>query len=83
MKTILRPLLALLSCIALYICLTPTAFADTVASGACGASLNWVLDDKGTLTVSGQGEMYELNVLYDGGVFLSYQPCVSLPCSGA
>lgn len=36
--------------------------ADTVASGECGAdgdNLTWVLDDAGTLTISGEGEMEE------------------------
>ncbi|MBR2549701.1 MAG: leucine-rich repeat protein [Clostridiales bacterium] len=34
-------------------------FADTVAFGKCGDDLKWVLDDKGTLTISGSGEMYD------------------------
>ena len=39
--------------------LTATA-AETIASGTCGAdgdNLTWVLDDTGTLTISGTGEM--------------------------
>ncbi len=31
------------------------------SSGACGASVNWALDDNGTLTISGTGEMYSYN----------------------
>ena len=31
--------------------------AATVASGSCGENLTWKLDDKGTLTISGTGEM--------------------------
>ena len=31
--------------------------AGTVASGTCGENLTWVLDDGGTLTVEGSGEM--------------------------
>lgn len=29
------------------------------ASGTCGANLTWVLDDNGTLTISGTGNMYD------------------------
>ncbi|MBQ6863816.1 MAG: leucine-rich repeat protein [Clostridia bacterium] len=35
--------------------LTPTA--DAATSGTCGENLIWTLDDEGTLTVSGTGEM--------------------------
>ena len=31
--------------------------AEEVASGACGDSLSWTLDDTGTLTISGSGDM--------------------------
>lgn len=31
----------------------------TVASGTCGDNLTWVLDDNGTLTISGDGEMWD------------------------
>ena len=34
-----------------------SAFADTVKSGTCGNDLTWALDDAGTLTISGTGEM--------------------------
>lgn len=34
-----------------------TASAQTVASGTCGDDLTWVLDDEGTLTISGTGNM--------------------------
>lgn len=34
------------------------AWADTVASGACGTNVTWTLDDQGTLTISGSGNMY-------------------------
>ncbi|MBE6574088.1 MAG: leucine-rich repeat domain-containing protein, partial [Ruminococcaceae bacterium] len=33
-------------------------YLDIVASGKCGTNVTWVLDDKGTLTVSGKGSMY-------------------------
>lgn len=35
-----------------------TAFAvDAIASGTCGDDLTWVLDQEGTLTISGTGAM--------------------------
>ncbi len=34
-------------------------FLSTVASGTCGDNLTWVLDNEGTLTISGTGEMYD------------------------
>ncbi|MDE5771140.1 MAG: leucine-rich repeat protein [Ruminococcus sp.] len=34
-----------------------TASAETIKSGACGEKLTWVLDDEGTLTISGTGDM--------------------------
>ena len=41
--------------------------ADTVASGECGAqgdNLTWTLDDQGTLTISGYGEMENYDTRY-------------------
>ncbi len=36
-----------------------TVLTDSItASGTCGTSLNWTLDDEGTLTISGEGDMY-------------------------
>lgn len=34
-----------------------------VASGICGANLTWVLDEDGTLTISGEGKMYDYESL--------------------
>ena len=34
-----------------------SAFADTAKSGTCGNDLTWALDDAGTLTISGIGNM--------------------------
>ena len=50
--------------IALLICVLAVALsisamaAEIVDSGACGNNLTWTLDDEGTLTISGRGEMY-------------------------
>ncbi len=35
--------------------------ADIVASGDCGNSVKWTLDDVGTLTISGSGDMWDYN----------------------
>ena len=60
----------ILSCI-LVLCLIfsllpVSAFADTVKSGTCGNDLTWALDDAGTLTISGTGEMD--NYYYGDGI---------------
>ena len=34
-----------------------SAAAETVASGTCGDNLIWTLDEEGTLTLSGNGNM--------------------------
>lgn len=60
MKTALRMALALFFCVVLCFCLVPAAFAETIASGTCGAhgdNLNWTLDGSGKLTISGEGAM--------------------------
>ena len=41
------------------------AEAAVVATGTCGKSVNWVLDDAGTLTISGQGPMADVTDGYD------------------
>lgn len=45
--------------VAVLLCLLPVtaSAAETVASGSCGASVNWILTDDGTLTISGVGDM--------------------------
>ena len=52
-RVILLGLMALLT--ALF--MTVSVSAAEVASGECGENLTWVLDDAGTLTVTGSGEM--------------------------
>ena len=39
--------------------MTTSVSATEIANGTCGESLTWVLDDNGTLTISGTGEMYD------------------------
>lgn len=51
----------------LTICLAASVFAVTalaaepIASGTCGENLTWTLDDTGTLTISGTGEMADFS----------------------
>ncbi len=49
----------------LSLCIVISVFTFTVhaesKSGTCGDNLNWVLDDKGTLTISGTGDMQNFN----------------------
>jgi len=33
-------------------------------TGVCGDNLTWILDDEGTLTISGTGEMYNFELVY-------------------
>ena len=49
-------LIALLLCAAF---LPIRAEAAVVTSGTCGDNLIWVLEDNGTLTISGSGDMYD------------------------
>lgn len=46
--------------------------AETVASGTCGTNITWTLDDSGTLTISGTGEMEDY-VLSGAGVNYPWQ----------
>ena len=53
-----RKIVSVLLCVLLLASLLPvSAFADTTASGTCGANLTWTLDSNGTLTISGTGAM--------------------------
>ena len=39
-----------------------TAAAAETASGTCGENVNWVLDDEGVFTISGEGEMDDYGI---------------------
>ena len=46
--------------------LLPTVgLAEAVESGNCGVNLTWTLDDAGTLTISGVGEMDDYKYIYN------------------
>ena len=54
-KRLCSLLLALLMVVTM---LPTTASAAETASGTCGENLTWTLDDSGTLTISGEGKMW-------------------------
>ena len=59
----LKRIFAALLCLCLLLALLPVSAlgAEIVASGTCGANgdnLTWTLDSAGTLTISGEGRMY-------------------------
>ena len=69
------------------------AKAEEITSGTCGENLTWTLDDTGTLTISGEGEMYDYpsmpwdsaketiqNVIIEDGV-TSIGDCAFYGCS--
>lgn len=56
-KRIISVLLALVMVIS-FLPTTVLAATTEVASGTCGENLTWTLDSEGTLTISGEGEMY-------------------------
>ena len=71
LKALIAGLTALCMC-AVYMPLTESALskvsmlsAHAESSGTCGDNLTWVLDDKGTLTISGTGDMWV--VMYESG----------------
>ena len=54
-----KRVLTILLAVVMVLCSVPVAFgANIVDSGTCGDNLTWTLDDEGTLTISGTGEMY-------------------------
>lgn len=46
----------------LMLCLPAAAKAEIIDRGQCGDNVTWTLDDAGTLTVSGEGEMEDKNI---------------------
>lgn len=57
MKKIVSLLLVVILAAGLFASAIPAMAAETVASGTCGENLTWTLDEDGTLTISGTGEM--------------------------
>ena len=46
--------------------LVDTAEAAAASSGQCGDDIRWVLDDRGTLTITGTGAMYDYGYVWNG-----------------
>ena len=46
--------------------LVDTAEAAAVSSGQCGNDIRWVLDDRGTLSITGTGKMYDYGYVWNG-----------------
>lgn len=46
---------------------------EILDSGKCGASLNWELDDGGTLRIFGEGRMYDYNKYYQPSPWYKYR----------
>ena len=60
MKNLRKFAVALAVLLVALLCVTATvSAAEIVDSGECGDNLTWTLDDEGTLTISGTGEMYD------------------------
>ena len=66
MKRFIKRMVLFLCAMLLIGALAATASAATVDSGKCGDNVKWVLDDAGTLTISGTGTMYDYDN-YDSG----------------
>ena len=53
-----RKIISIILAFAMLCALVPCiAMAEDVASGVCGTDATWTLDDSGTLTISGNGEI--------------------------
>jgi len=57
-----KKMLSLLTLIVMFLSIFPTVHASV--SGICGDDITWVLSDNGTLTISGNGEMYNYGFGY-------------------
>ena len=59
MKKTITVIFAVFTLCLVFLFIAPTtAEAAEVASGTCGDNLTWTLDDEGTLTISGTGDMF-------------------------
>ena len=70
--------IAILALVLVFFASTTAVSAATVAEGTCGAegsNLAWVLDDEGTLTISGKGKMadFESPGSNDAAPWMKYQ----------
>ena len=59
-----KKLLSILLVLSLMLALVPAAFAADIASGTCGSGVAWALDNDGTLTITGSGQIRDYSI-YD------------------
>ncbi|MCM1365502.1 MAG: leucine-rich repeat domain-containing protein [Faecalibacterium sp.] len=60
MKQTAKKILSCVLAVLMLVCAVPmAASAAEVSSGQCGDNVYWSLDDQGTLTISGSGDMWE------------------------
>lgn len=78
MKNTVKKAVACMAAIIMALCAVPvgnlagidlslTASAAEVSSGQCGDNVYWTLDENGTLTISGEGEMWNYQYSYPYG----------------
>lgn len=73
MKEMKKTIFLLVTCVCLMIGLSVTVSAATVDSGSCGDNAIWTLDDEGTLTISGTGEMDDYSYEYGPPGWTDYE----------
>lgn len=65
MRNMKKRLFGLLLALVMVLSLLPAVNGQTVASGVCGENVTWTLDDYGTLTISGSGDMADYSMVTD------------------
>ena len=69
----MKKLLGVLFATLLIAALLPVV-ACAASSGTCGDNLTWALDDEGTLTISGTGEMWGYSITSVSGSYITTAP---------
>ena len=67
-----KRLVSMLLALVMFATLLPVGLIDTaeaaaVSSGQCGNNIRWVLDDRGTLSITGAGKMYDYTFNWEAG----------------
>ena len=67
-----KRLVSMLLALVMFAMLLPVGLIDTaeaaaVSSGQCGNNIRWVLDDRGTLSITGAGKMYDYTFNWEAG----------------
>lgn len=73
MRKMRKQILTLMLIVSVMLTAVPSS-VSAITSGDCGKSLKWSLDDNGTLTVSGEGEMFDYNYYVQDGKGYSNTP---------